>query len=242
MVGEDERELVLKGGEKKTILTHLVLVVSNFHFNKKAQSLRQEVTCSPLDCYVSLKYSSTKFKPDGGVAAAESPTEPELQDVSDESASQYYFDSHYLFLDYQAFTALVADGYLAEHFWPRVKANFERTTGLPLEIADFLQATLGDDADDDDDDDDEGQRPKSTPPPPPPPPPKKKRGPTKVLESSDEEETNSGDDYHPGEEEEEENEEGARKKKRPQSLAAAAAATSSKNKAKKKKTAAASKK
>ena len=130
-----------------------MLVVSNFHFNKKAQTTHQNLTCTPLDCYVSLKYSSTKFKPsiaDQAAAAAAAAAAPQNdhQDVrSVAGGSKYYFDSHYVFLDYQAFTTLVTDGYLVEHFWPKVKVNFENATGLPLEIRDFLQIVLGDEHD-----------------------------------------------------------------------------------------------
>ena len=133
-----------------------MLVVSNFHFNKKAQTTHQNLTCTPLDCYVSLKYSSTKFKPSiadqaaAAAAAAATAAAPhnDHQDVrSVAGGSKYYFDSHYVFLDYQAFTTLVTDGYLVEHFWPKVKVNFENATGLPLEIRDFLQIVLGDEHD-----------------------------------------------------------------------------------------------
>ena len=131
-----------------------MLVVSNFHFNKKAQTTHQNLTCTPLDCYVSLKYSSTKFKPSiadqaaAAAAAAAAAPQNDHQDVrSVAGGSKYYFDSHYVFLDYQAFTTLVTDGYLVEHFWPKVKVNFENATGLPLEIRDFLQIVLGDEHD-----------------------------------------------------------------------------------------------
>ena len=152
-IGEDEINTLDRSGETKNHLTHLVLVVSNFHFNKKAQTTHQNLTCTPLDCYVSLKYSSTKFKPsiaDQAAAAAAAAAAPQNdhQDVrSVAGGSKYYFDSHYVFLDYQAFTTLVTDGYLVEHFWPKVKVNFENATGLPLEIRDFLQIVLGDEND-----------------------------------------------------------------------------------------------
>lgn len=156
-VGEDERDVVQRSGEKKTIFTELVLVVSNFHFNKKAQTLHQDVTCSPLDCYVSLKYSSSKFKPtatdvlktDDDVESTSVAESDGANDVSGNSASRYFFDSHYVFLSYQGFTSLVVDPYLATSFWPKVKANFEKTTGLPLEVTDLLEIFFEDDDDDD---------------------------------------------------------------------------------------------
>ena len=155
-MGEDERDVVQRSGEKKTIFTELVLVVSNFHFNKKAQTLHQDVTCSPLDCYVSLKYSSSKFKPtatdvlktDDDVESTSVAESDGANDVSGNSASRYFFDSHYVFLSYQGFTSLVVDPYLATSFWPKVKANFEKTTGLPLEVTDLLEIFFEDDDDD----------------------------------------------------------------------------------------------
>ena len=181
-MGEDERDIVQRTGEKKTIFTELVLVVSNFHFNKRAQTLHQDLKCTPLDCYISLKFSSTKFKPAPGGAVkpdddAEStstPTDPDGgNDVSGATASRYFFDGRYVFLSYQAFASLVTDPYLASTFWPKVKSNFEKATGLPLELNDLLEIFFEDDdddvvgpapqknvnanadADDDDDDDDD---------------------------------------------------------------------------------------
>ena len=187
-MGEDERDIVQRTGEKKTIFTELVLVVSNFHFNKRAQTLHQDLKCTPLDCYISLKFSSTKFKPAPGGAVkpdddAEStstPTDPDGgNDVSGATASRYFFDGRYVFLSYQAFASLVTDPYLASTFWPKVKSNFEKATGLPLELNDLLEIFFEDDDDDvvgpapqknvnanadadadadDDDDDEEGEK------------------------------------------------------------------------------------
>ena len=156
-MGEDERDIVQRTGEKKTIFTELVLVVSNFHFNKRAQTLHQDLKCTPLDCYISLKFSSTKFKPAPGGAVkpdddAEStstPTDPDGgNDVSGATASRYFFDGRYVFLSYQAFASLVTDPYLASTFWPKVKSNFEKATGLPLELNDLLEIFFEDDDDD----------------------------------------------------------------------------------------------
>lgn len=193
-VGEDERQIVDRSsGQKKTIFTELVLVVSNFHFNKRAQDIPQEVVCTPLDCFVSLKYSSTKFKPTavtaaGAATAGSTPTDPGIQDVSVGVGSRYYFDSNYVFFNYQSFVTLATDGYMIEQFWPAAKSLFEKITGLPLETGDLLQIFLNDN-EDDDDDNKVGERPK---------PAKKskqagsKKRPTKAVVSSDDDDD---DDY-----------------------------------------------
>jgi len=165
-VGEDRRRIVVRGKQRE-IFTQLLVIVSNFHFNKRAQETEKDFVCTPADCYISLKYSSTKFKGDAddndaGKLSANEPSGVE------ESEGEYYFDREYVYLSFQAFAAVLLSREIQEQWWPQVKRNFEKASSIPLDVADFQEVLLEEEeisvareknkegvVDDDDDEDDE---------------------------------------------------------------------------------------
>jgi len=165
-------------GKQREIFTQLLVIVSNFHFNKRAQETEKDFVCTPADCYISLKYSSTKFKGDtddndAGKSAANEPSGVE------ESEGEYYFDREYVYLSFQAFAAVLLSREIQEQWWPQVKRNFEKAASIPLDVTDIQEVLLeeeeisiarernkegvDDDEDDGDDDDDNEEEKKRLP-------------------------------------------------------------------------------
>jgi len=166
-VGEDRRRITFKG-KPKDIFTQLVVVVSNFHFNKRAQGIDNDIVCTPVDCYISLKFSSTKFKADGGTEESGEPTGADGQ--------EFYFDREYVYFSFQSFAALLINQDLKKNWWPLIKKKFEEATSIPLDVeadragqfeidddddledeGNTKKTNIGNNDDDDDDDDDEVQ-------------------------------------------------------------------------------------
>jgi len=101
-------------------------VVSNFHFNKRAQGIDNDIVCTPVDCYISLKFSSTKFKADGGTEESGEPTGADGQ--------EFYFDREYVYFSFQSFAALLINQDLKKNWWPLIKKKFEEATSIPLDV------------------------------------------------------------------------------------------------------------
>ena len=110
------REEIPNEGEQRTTITELIITVSNWHFNKSAQSLNRSIACAPKDCKVSLKFSSTNFA--GGKNKARKNSE-----------ETYNFDKGGLCVSYNAFLSLLASDQINTNFWNDVIERYKESTG-----------------------------------------------------------------------------------------------------------------
>ena len=142
----------------KTIITELVVIVSNWHQNRDAQQRDAEIRCKLSDIQVSFKFASEQFKKKDG------------------PAQRYNYDQHGLSFSYLTFLSLMSDTRFTKDFLELAKTQFEKKERYDLvpqpidqgyldegellrkqrEIPDptLLLATSENDDDDDDDDDD----------------------------------------------------------------------------------------
>lgn len=98
-------------GKKKPVNTKLVLIVSNWHFNRDHQQNREFKPCTVNDCTVQLKFSSTEF------ATEKSLGEP------------YHFDKHGVVFPYATFVALLRHVTFIHQFMIDVKDKYEQLEG-----------------------------------------------------------------------------------------------------------------
>ena len=118
----------------------VVLAVSNYHFNRGAQAVRQNLKCTSKDCKVSIKFSSEAFK------------------SSKVERQEYYFDKGGLQVNYPAFLHLLTDDF-SETLWRGIERYYKEKTGIDLKasVQSYAQPLLP-------------LLTAPPPPPPPPPP------------------------------------------------------------------------
>ena len=102
----------------------LVLTLSNWHFNERAQKVEKDITCLLKDCKVSIKLSSESFA---------GPSQRRRRQTTTKQANEYKFDKSGLCVDYLAFLALVGQ-WLPEQkdFWTTVRSKYSTTARVAL--------------------------------------------------------------------------------------------------------------
>jgi len=105
-----------KTRERTEVRTELLLTVSNWHFNAKAQKEAKPANCTVKDCKVSLKFASDEFrskKKDSGPILAE----------------PYAFDKGGLQVSYGTFADLLSSEAFTHDFWDDVAGRYKESTG-----------------------------------------------------------------------------------------------------------------
>ena len=92
----------------KTIITELVVIVSNWHQNRDAQQRDAEIRCKLSDIQVSFKFASEQFKKKDG------------------PAQRYNYDQHGLSFSYLTFLSLMSDTRFTKDFLELAKTQFEK--------------------------------------------------------------------------------------------------------------------
>ena len=143
----------------KTIITELVVIVSNWHQNRDAQQRDAEIRCKLSDIQVSFKFASEQFKKKDG------------------PAQRYNYDQHGLSFSYLTFLSLMSDTRFTKDFLELAKTQFEKKERYDLvpqpidqgyldegellrkqrEIPDPTLLLATSENDDDDDDDNDGR-------------------------------------------------------------------------------------
>ena len=98
-----------KSGKKQ--ISKFVLSISNWHFVRDSQLLKDCPTCYPKDCMVSLKFSSTTFKT--------------LENAQEPAEIGYFFDRNGLAVPYAIFIYLLRHEQFTVDFCDLVKLEFE---------------------------------------------------------------------------------------------------------------------
>lgn len=127
LIGENSITKTVRALGKETttvVKTQLLLTVSNYHFNVDAAKQKKDLTCTPADCKISLKFSSEDFIP---------------KTATDVDRRAYHFDKNAFCVSYGAFMSLLADQALKEQVWPEVLQNYKESTGVDLESHDTVQ-------------------------------------------------------------------------------------------------------
>lgn len=127
LIGENCITKTIRSLGKETtasIKTQLLLTVSNYHFNVEAAKTKKDITCTPSDCKVSLKFSSDDFIP---------------KTATDIDRRAYHFDKNAFCVSYSAFMSLLADQTLKQQIWPEILQNYKESTGVDLESHDSVQ-------------------------------------------------------------------------------------------------------
>lgn len=102
----------------------LVLTLSNWHFNERAQKLEKDVTCLLKDCKVSIKLASESFQ---GLA------QRRRKQTTSKRNDEYKFDKTGLCIDYCAFLALISQ-FLPEQeeFWRTIETKYKVSARVAL--------------------------------------------------------------------------------------------------------------
>jgi len=99
--------------DEENTQSKVVLSVSNYHFNRSAQTLKRKLKCTPNDCKVSIKFSSDTFK------------------TKKAGVQEYYFDKGGLQVNYPAFLQLLTDDY-SKTLWECILRHYKERTGVDL--------------------------------------------------------------------------------------------------------------
>lgn len=90
----------------------------------EAAKTNKDITCTPSDCKVSIKFSSDDFIP---------------KTATDIDRRAYHFDKNAFCVSYSAFMSLLADQTLKDQIWPEALQNYKESTGVDLESHDSVQ-------------------------------------------------------------------------------------------------------
>ena len=111
-----------------------VLICSNWHFVRNHQEVRNCPPCSPEDCNISLKLSSTAFRSaPTELSKAGGFLETEIRIDED-----YCFDKNGVIIPYPAFISLLQDKRFTQEYLPLVKKEFERVCG-PIYVSEEVE-------------------------------------------------------------------------------------------------------
>ena len=111
-----------------------VLICSNWHFVRNHQEVRNCPPCSPEDCNISLKLSSTAFRSaPTELSKAGGFLETEIRNDED-----YCFDKNGVIIPYPAFISLLQDKRFTQEYLPLVKKEFERVCG-PIYVSEEVE-------------------------------------------------------------------------------------------------------
>lgn len=95
----------------------LLITVSNWHFNERAQKLEKDIRCTTKDCKVSIKLSSDTFAKNDKVRRQQ----------------EYHFDKNGLCVDYLSFLSLVQDCLSNNSdFWDTLVKSYNQSSKIPL--------------------------------------------------------------------------------------------------------------
>ena len=112
----------------------LVLTLSNWHFNDKAQKLEKDVTCMLKDCKVSIKLSSESFV---------SPAQRRRRQTTSKRNDEFRFDKSGLCVDYLAFLGLLTQGLQDRpDFWNTIEQKYRTTARVAFGDASINVAPL----------------------------------------------------------------------------------------------------
>ena len=115
----------------------LVLTLSNWHFNERAQKLEKDANCQLKDCKVSIKLASESFQ---GLA------QRRRKQTTSKRNDEYKFDKTGLCIDYLAFLALISQGLPEqEEFWRTLESKYKVSARVELTERDAVvpAPTLG---------------------------------------------------------------------------------------------------
>lgn len=103
-----------KRGSDRQELSSIVLCVGNYHYIRDVVQVQKEKSppLKPSDCHISLKLSSTTFK-------------PELDEFEGKNTGGPYFDKNGLTVPYSAFLTLLSDDSGLKEFFREVLARYE---------------------------------------------------------------------------------------------------------------------
>ena len=102
----------------------LVLTLSNWHFNERAQKLEKDVNCQLKDCKVSIKLASESFQ---GLA------QRRRKQTTSKRNDEYKFDKTGLCIDYLAFLALISQWLPEqEEFWRTLESKYKVSARVEL--------------------------------------------------------------------------------------------------------------
>lgn len=130
-----EGEKIDTSGKKagRKISSKVVLVLSNYHFNRDKQSPKFK-PCTPADCTVGLKYSSSEFVIVG----------------TPERDAGFHFDRFGVLIPFDAFVSLLTNQSF-KNYIEKCKARYDKQVN---DASSTVEAVVVDDDDDDDEDED----------------------------------------------------------------------------------------
>lgn len=110
-----------KTNPEKHHSTEMILTISNWHFVRDNVNKPKVPPCTPDDCTIGFKLSSTVFRSGGDSPTTEGETNPE-------TGEKMYFDRNGALIPYAAFKVLIQSADLAVYM-EQVKTLYEKDVG-----------------------------------------------------------------------------------------------------------------